>query len=32
VAKSEVRQITEGIAALLRREKFYWPLGRIKSA
>jgi hypothetical protein len=25
VAKSEVRQITEGIAALARHEKFYCP-------
>lgn len=27
VAKGEVRQITDGIAALLRHEKFYWPFG-----
>jgi DNA-binding NarL/FixJ family response regulator len=27
VAKSEVRQITQGIAALARHEKFYWQMG-----
>jgi DNA-binding NarL/FixJ family response regulator len=31
VAKSEVRQITEGIAALARHEKFYWQAGPAES-